>query len=278
MKTHPTPLANSYVGGLHLKLLLGAILIGLAAPRPALAITYGTKDGNAHPYVGMVVFYDADGVRMYRCSGTVISPTVFLTAGHCAEGFPDRPAASARIYFDAEVNTDASSFVTGTPVPNPGFAESFGGGAIQPISHDVAVVILDVPMAGPYGQLAPLGKLDQLTGPKYNNLTFDVVGYGVQDWTPAIRAETIRYSATPKRVSYNSALTGYNYIHHSSSAGAVNTGGTCNGDSGGPIFLGGTSIIVGVTSWGIDPNCAGPSIGYRTDIAESLDFLDPFLP
>ena len=57
----------------------------------------------------------------------------------------------------------------------------------------------------------------------------------------------------------------------------MNNGGSCNGDSGGPIFLAGSNIIVGVTSWGIDPNCAGPSIGYRTDISESLDFLSPFL-
>jgi secreted trypsin-like serine protease len=258
--------------------MLGAAFVGLAAPRQAQAITHGTKDGDAHPYVGMVIFYDANGARMYRCSGTLISPTVFLTAGHCAEGLPDRPAAKARVFFQSEVDTNTSSFVTGTPVPNPGYAESFGGGVIQPISHDVAVVILDFPMAGPFGQLAPAGTLDQLTGPKYNNLTFDVVGYGVQDWKPALRAETVRYWATPKRLTENSATVGDNYIKHSENNGNVNNGGSCNGDSGGPIFLAGTRIIVGVTSWGIDPNCAGPGFGYRTDIAESLDFLGLFLP
>jgi len=142
----------------------------------------------------------------------------------------------------------------------------------------VAVVILDIPIAlATYGQLAPQGTLDQLTGPKYNNLTFDVVGYGVQDWTPTIRAETVRYWATPKRLTDISATIGDNYVKHSANNGQVNNGGSCNGDSGGPIFLAGTSIIVAVTSWGIDPNCAGPGFGYRTDIAESLDFLGPFL-
>jgi len=278
MKTDSKPLAPSHLRRLLLTLLMGAALAGLAAPKQALAITYGTQDGSAHPYVGMVIFYGADGVRMYRCSGTLISPTVFLTAGHCAEGFPDRPAASARIFFQSEVDTNTSSYVTGTPKPNPGYAESFGGGAIQPISHDVAVVILDEPMPmATYGQLAPEGTLDQLTGPAYKNLTFDVVGYGVQDWKPTLQADTVRYWATPKRVTDNSAVTGYNYIHHSANNGNVNNGGSCNGDSGGPIFLAGSNIIVGVTSWGIDPNCAGPSIGYRTDIGESLDFLSPFL-
>src|SRR5262245_4837593 len=172
MQTNSKPIAT-HLRRFLLALVLGAVLMGLAGPRQALAITHGTLDGNAHPYVGMVIFYDTNGVRMYRCSGTLIAPTVFLTAGHCAEGLPDRgPAASARVFFQSEVDTNTSSFVTGTPVPNPGFSESFGGGVIQPISHDVAVVILDVPIAMPtYGQLARLGTLDQLTGPKYNNLT-----------------------------------------------------------------------------------------------------------
>src|SRR6186713_37474 len=132
MKSDPKSLASSHLVHRFLSaLLLGAALVGLTVPKEAQGITYGTQDGNAHPYVGMVIFYDADGVRMYRCSGTLISPTVFLTAGHCAEGFPDRPAASARIFFQSEVDTNTSSYVTGTPVPNPGYAESFGGGAIQ---------------------------------------------------------------------------------------------------------------------------------------------------
>jgi secreted trypsin-like serine protease len=129
-----------------------------------------------------------------------------------------------------------------------------------------------------YGELATEGTLDKMTGPKYKNLTFDVVGYGVQDWKPVLQADTVRYWSTPKRVTENSAVTGYNYIHHSANNGNVNNGGSCHGDSGGPIFLAGSNLIVGVTSWGIDPNCAGPSIGYRTDIAESLDFLGPYLP
>jgi secreted trypsin-like serine protease len=79
------------------------------------------------------------------------------------------------------------------------------------------------------------------------------------------------------RLTENSATVGYNYIKHSANNGNANTGGSCNGDSGGPIFLADTSIIVGVTSWGIDPNCAGPGFGYRTDIAESMDYLIPFL-
>jgi V8-like Glu-specific endopeptidase len=62
---------------------------------PAGAVTDGVPDDNAHPYVGLAVFYDAVGVPTHRCSGTMISPDVFLTAGHCTDG-----AASAQVWFD----------------------------------------------------------------------------------------------------------------------------------------------------------------------------------
>ena len=53
---------------------------------------YGTDDGNGHPYVGLMVAQNADGNPLWRCSGTLLSATVFLTAGHCVEA----PAAAPR--------------------------------------------------------------------------------------------------------------------------------------------------------------------------------------
>ena len=67
---------------------------------PASAITNDFVPDFAHPYVGLVVFYDADGEFLQRCSGTLISSTKFLTAGHCTVADP--PVASARIYFRRE--------------------------------------------------------------------------------------------------------------------------------------------------------------------------------
>ena len=57
-ETNPKPLAIHCLRRLLLALLLGAALVGPAGLRQAQAITHGTRDGNAHPYVGMVVFYD----------------------------------------------------------------------------------------------------------------------------------------------------------------------------------------------------------------------------
>ena len=70
------------------KLISLVVLVGaLVWAAPAGAIINGEPDGNDHPYVGMT-FNDE-----FVCSGTLISPTVFLTAGHCADFLkvPEQP-------------------------------------------------------------------------------------------------------------------------------------------------------------------------------------------
>ncbi len=65
---------------------------------PAAAVTDGQPDGTDHPYVGLAVFYDEDGNPTHRCSGTLISANVFLTAGHCTY-----QTAFAQVWFDPVV-------------------------------------------------------------------------------------------------------------------------------------------------------------------------------
>ena len=77
------------------------VVMLLLAANPVAAISDGELDGNGHPYVGLMVAKDADGNPLWRCSGTLLSPTVFLTAGHCTEA----PAATAEIWFDADVQS-----------------------------------------------------------------------------------------------------------------------------------------------------------------------------
>ena len=74
--------------------LIGALALALVAPS-AQAIKYGEMDGDGHPFVGLMVAQDADGNPLWRCSGTLISSTVYLTAGHCTEP----PAVKAEIWF-----------------------------------------------------------------------------------------------------------------------------------------------------------------------------------
>ena len=65
-------------------LVLVLASVGLMAS-PAAAITGNFTPDFDHEYVGLIAFYDADGEFVHRCSGTLLSPTVFLTAGHCID-------------------------------------------------------------------------------------------------------------------------------------------------------------------------------------------------
>src|SRR5829696_7080205 len=75
--------------------VLAAVVAMLAVAAPAQAIKYGVPDAGAHPYVGQLLFYDptatdprfTDPGAWFNCSGTLVSPTIVVTAGHCT--FPE---------------------------------------------------------------------------------------------------------------------------------------------------------------------------------------------
>jgi hypothetical protein len=247
-----------------------AVVFLVLSVMPAAAITDGVPDGGAHPYVGLAVFYDAAGTALWRCSGTLLSSRVFLTAGHCTDG-----AASAQVWFDEHVTFDTgypfSGGVTGTPYTHPGFQ------LVLPNTNDVGIIVLDKRVrSGTYGRLPALGALDALATKRgTQEVTFTVVGYGLQEVKPTVMAERSRLQATVQLVNLRSALTdGYN-IQHTNAPGTG--GGTCFGDSGGPVFQGTSSVIVGITSFGLNANCAGSGFAYRTDIASAQDFIGQFL-
>jgi hypothetical protein len=144
---------------------------------PLHAITGNWVEDFEHPFVGLAVFYDANGEFLWRCSGTLLSPTVFLTAGHCADTVSG--AVSARVYFqqDAGAHYDPATQldpVTGYPeFCAPGtegvtcatsheiYNFDFTGSLTLPNTHDVGLLILDQPISlTEYGQLAPVGTLD----------------------------------------------------------------------------------------------------------------------
>ncbi len=246
------------------------LLAAIAAAGPVAAILYGGPDGTDHPYVGLVVFYDGAGNRLRRCSGTLLSPTTLLTAGHCTAG-----AAGAELWFDPAIGT-SSTFVTGIPYTHPDFDD-----AAFPNRRDVGVVVIDAhtPIDLPtYGVLPALGMLDDLAtrrGPAYP--TFTVVGYGFQGVKPELRTDLVRFRGSTKLDSLRSALTdGFN-LHMSSNPGHW-AGGICFGDSGGPVFLGDSNIVVAIDSFVLSPNCTGSGFAYRTDIVDAQSFILGFLP
>lgn len=238
-----------------------------------LAVKYGALDGGNHPYVGLMVALDATGAPLWRCSGTLMSPTIFLTAGHCTEA----PAVRATIWFDADVE----SAVPGNGYPFKGNVSGatythpqFNTNAFY--LYDLGVVKLDAPfpMAG-YGALPKLDVLDKMDRARgQQDVTFTAVGYGLQFSNPVkVVAQKIRMFATPRLVQINNGYVGNYSILLSNNA---NTGGTCFGDSGGPNFIGSSNVVGGVTSYARNGNCTGTGGVYRVDRSDDLTWLATF--
>lgn len=83
--------------------LAAALLLCLTVTASVLAITFGQPDGNRHPNVGALVGTFQSGTFPY-CSGTLISPTVFLTAAHCNIG-----TTVVFVTFDSEFSSHSKS-------------------------------------------------------------------------------------------------------------------------------------------------------------------------
>jgi hypothetical protein len=257
--------------------------------------------------------FDSPGA-WYACSGTLVDETTVITAGHCTYGvglggdsttedggdgsggndvwfniqeepnFSDLPPSSTFVEeengndlrYDAwtEVLNDSGEWRRATAYTHP----EYDNDAFY--MHDAGVLELDKPVEGikTFGALPGEGMLDEYAkGPKP---LFTAVGYGLEKARPwgAFGGDT-RRQATMKLIGIKGVygLPDGVAAKFSSNNGKPHQGGTCFGDSGGPIFLEDTNIIVAVTSFGMDPNCASGGGGYRLDQADDLEFFGEYV-
>jgi secreted trypsin-like serine protease len=54
-------------------------------------------------------------------------------------------------------------------------------------------------------------------------------------------------------------------------------GGSCFGDSGGPVFINDTNQILAVVSFGFSGTCHGADYSWRVDTVSSQDFIMAFV-
>jgi Trypsin len=242
------------------------------------AITDGELDGNGHPAV-VLVLMEVDGKPMFRCSGTLLSATIVLTAGHCA----GEPGEFSGIRIFAEANVQDDKTYPGPGGPNTYEATAF---ASHPqftsaafFLHDVGIIKLAKPVTGvsQYGTLPGVNSLDTLaTRRGQQDVTFTAVGYGLQKIVSHvfIEAQRVRMVAHPKLNQINGGIVGDFSLLLSNN---TSTGGTCFGDSGGPNFVGDSMVIGGVTSFGLNGNCAGTGGVFRVDRANVQSFINSFI-
>lgn len=240
------------------------LALGLLVGSSANAITYGEPDGNRHPNVGALLNGQAysDGTWV-SCTGTLVSPTVFVTAAHCDSG-EDRVA----ITFDSNYKASTGTTYWGTFHADPLYNQA------QSDTHDLAVVVLDKPIKG----ITParLPKANSLAGLS-GSQKFTPVGYGAQAVSSGPKTFSyadIRYMATGTLNSINPS-----WLRISMNP-ARGDGGTCYGDSGGPNFLGAgsteTNIVASTTITG-DMFCRSTNVTYRLDTKSARTFLGQFV-
>jgi V8-like Glu-specific endopeptidase len=253
-----------------MKKLFAGIVVVVSCLIPAgsaSAITNGQPDGSGHPEVGALLAQQAfsDGTWA-ECTGTLISPTVFLTAAHCDEG-----TSRVNVTFDASYVYPSGVTYAGTWHADPAFWKAQGN------PHDIAVVVLDSPVAGitparlpAANSLAGLGK----------NQKFTSVGYGAQAVSSGKGGKTFTYTDVRfvSSGTLNSVTPAFLRISQNASHG---DGGTCYGDSGGPNFLGAgsseTNIIAATTITG-DTACRSTNVDFRLDTPAARAFLAGYVP
>ena len=259
--------------------VFSVMVILSVAVSSAGAITDGELDGEGHPYV-VLLLMEIGGQPAFRCSGTLLSATVLLTAGHCTNDFPDEPYSGMRVFTESDVQNGDNNY----PFAGPNSVEAVSWAA-HPLYetgpfflHDVGVVILQEPgvVLDEYGTLPSVNQLDSLkTKRGLQNVTFTSVGYGLQQINPVhIQAQKIRMVAHPKLNQINGGIVGDFSLLLSNNH---STGGTCFGDSGGPNFLGDSNVVAGITSFGLNGNCAGTGGVFRADRQDVLDFVNGYL-
>ena len=238
---------------------------------PTLAITWGGSDSE-HTNVGaMVVEYLGSDLFQW-CSGTLIHPRVFLTAGHCTDDLEVFGIETVQVTFDQDALNGATLLEVEEVITHPKY---YWGPQSNP--HDVGLLILKNPVEG-IDPATPAyeGFLDELKvlDRGSNKGKYTVVGYGdTLSWPPPEHT----YGPT-RRVAiseYRALLKAWLRLSQNQATG---DGGTCYGDSGGPVFWAdpegdGDEILVGISSWGDDP-CVASGFYYRVDIPETLDFID----
>jgi len=251
----------------------------------------------------------------FTCTGTLVDSTHVVTAGHCTHAtglnghsttagggsgsggndvwisfaevpnFDVLPASStyssnaARYTGWSTALNSSPEWVRATSFPHPEFdPDNF-------VLHDMGVLTLSRPVTmSTYGALPSQDLIDRLYKAD-KNATYTAVGYGLEESskTKSIggdnrRDATVKINSTQGVYGLGKGIQ----VGWSSNNGKPHKGGTCFGDSGGPTFPTGDAsssndnVVLTVTSFGIDENCAAGGGGYRLDQPDDLSFLASF--
>jgi len=210
--------------------------------------------------------------RRIPCTGTLIAPTVFLTAGHCTTFLDQAGLTQARVTFDP-LFSDSARFYTGSVHTNPLYTPFMTGSQSDP--GDFGVIVFSEPVNGITPAALPTaGALDQLGA---HGVVFPTVGYGI---TQLLGGSS---GGGPPDIDRDSAgtrmLAGQSFFSLTNAwlrLSMLDGGRSCTGDSGSPSFLGDTNLVVAIGIGG-DFACAAMNAALRLDTPSARAFLGQFV-
>lgn len=274
---------------------VAAVSASVVAPA-AQASTGGTEDtANTYSNVALILAYGDDSGR-YRCSATLVSPTVLLTAAHCTDGNVGKTLVDFRPVIARQAPTPPATLFPNAASPAAGYTQAeveaagFRSGSSE--THleysdftdtdnwnDVGVVVLDRPVEGiKPASLAPVGTLGTIKKSNLSKTLFTAVGYGTEirkSETGPQKPTAMTYPLVRRYVEMpGQKLTPQILQTNGNPNDTRGTGGTCFGDSGGPVLLDGK--IVGVTSYGLNDVCRYLGGYQRVDITVARTWLATF--
>jgi len=232
--------------------LAAGCTVDFDAGEEARPIVNGTAT-TEHPTTGILL--TGSNPASLICSGTLIGCDVFLTAAHCVcfgrggQCQSPTPDETLRVYLQ---NVGFMPVVRRHVHPDFNFPD-----------NDVAVLELARPVVG----VAPtplqpsaveLGTTGTIVG--YGRSGGQQEDYGIKQAGDVVTADCPRDASGPGHICWNYAGEGSN---------------TCNGDSGGPLFVrtGGSLTVAGITSGGTRGDCLVGDHSYDNDVFTFRDYI-----
>jgi V8-like Glu-specific endopeptidase len=250
----------------------------IAAPDGPSFIVNGEPTGSRYASVGALILDWWEPIGVVNgddqwCTGSLISPTVFVTAAHCVVGSFTPPGTQFYVSFAPDLLAKGVKIIKATSYH---FDPLYGHD--QANLHDLAVIIL--PASATKGmtplQLPEAGELDRLSAQGALSKTLFVnVGYG----SSASRTGPPSFGWDGKRNMSKSEFMGLQptWLGLLMNTNATGEGGDCYGDSGGPKFLDGNPNKIYATVTTGDVPCRATTWDWRLDTPEARTFLRQFV-